>query len=54
MRSRAFEVLDSSCTCFMTVCLIVLESMVGRVSFNGQGAKGEKCLTVGEAAARDQ
>lgn len=41
MSSRAFEVLDSSCTWRMTVCLIVLESMVSLVGFNGQGAKVE-------------
>lgn len=42
MSIRAFEVLDSSWTCFITVSLIVLESMVGLVSFNGQGAKAER------------
>ena len=42
MSIRAFEVLDSSCTCFITVCLIVLESMVGLMSFNWQGAKKER------------
>lgn len=42
MSIRAFEVLDSSWTWRMTVCLIVLESMVGLVGFNGQGAKRER------------
>ena len=34
MSIRAFEVLDSSWTWRMTVCLIVLESIVGLMGFN--------------------
>lgn len=34
MSIRAFEVLDSSWTWRITVCLIVLESMVGLMGFN--------------------
>lgn len=56
MSIRAFEVLDSSWTCFITVCLIVLESMVGLFGggVNGQGAKRGIGLTIDKAAARDR